>query len=138
MVEAYAINSAPRSDALELASVAPKEMVRVLGLSSTWYVKQTAKPSIALPCCKGGGCCTSTATFKLGSAIDGTANMFNGVETSSPLINLYAPAAAHSLRPTASARIPSGPFDLASRERRAALEGQRVSKRASARAREPH
>ena len=67
VVEAYPINSAPRSDALELTSVAPKEMVRVLGLSNTWYVKQNAKPCVAFPCCKSGGCCTSTATFKVGS-----------------------------------------------------------------------
>jgi hypothetical protein len=99
-VEVYPINSAPRSDAPELSTVAPKEMVRVFGLSNTWYVKQDAKPCISFPCCK----CSETATFKVGSSLDGTANMFTGVETSSPCINLYAPAARDAARRKLRAR----------------------------------
>ncbi|KAJ1628204.1 hypothetical protein T492DRAFT_1020113 [Pavlovales sp. CCMP2436] len=83
VIEAYPLNNAPRSDALEMMKVEPKEMVRVFGLSGAWYIKNPSKRGCSERCCA----CAPIDTFKIGSSIDSTSDMFHATEDSYTCLN---------------------------------------------------
>lgn len=90
------VNSAVHSDTLEQLKVAPKDMIRVLGLQPTWYIKQ------------GPHSIFSQQTYTIGASIDGRGDMYRALEKSSPLLRCCCSSGRYWTTEVSYGALPGG------------------------------